>query len=73
MLTAEEAREFKSRWEAVNRVTAEEVRRTPVEEKLRQLALMHEAGQALGWGDPARRDEARVRARWVRLKESAHA
>lgn len=68
-MTKDEARAFKSRWELVNRVTAEETRRTPVEIKLRQLAQMYEAGQALGWAGGLKDGEEEVRERWRRLRE----
>lgn len=71
-MTKEEARLFKQRWQLVDDRVIEEVRQTPVAVKLRQLAIMFAAGQALGWADKQKKDETEVRARWVRLKESAH-
>jgi len=72
-MTKEQARQFKERWELVNKVTIEEVRRTPVAVKLQQLALMYEAGQVLGWAGRLREGEDEVRERWRRLKEKFHA
>ena len=72
-MTKEEARLFKKRWELVNEVTIEEARRTPVSVKLRQLALMYEAGQMLGWVEGLREGEEEVRERWRLLKEKFHA
>lgn len=71
-MTREEALLFKQRWRMVNDRVNEEVRRMPVSVKLEQLAVMFEAGYALGWGDKQREGETEVRARWVRLKEAAH-
>ncbi|HEV2914780.1 MAG TPA: hypothetical protein VGX92_15995 [Pyrinomonadaceae bacterium] len=72
-MTKEEAYQFKERWRLVNQVTIEEARRTPVSVKLRQLALMYEAGQALGWNQTFREGEEEVRERWRRLKERFNA
>jgi hypothetical protein len=73
MLTREEARAFKARWEMVNRVTAAEAAGASAEDKLRQLAVLYEAAAALSRGGPSERGEAGVRARWLRLKEVLHA
>ncbi|HYY55867.1 MAG TPA: hypothetical protein VE842_00975 [Pyrinomonadaceae bacterium] len=72
-MTKEEAYRFKERWRLVNEVTIEEARRTPVSVKLHQLALMYEAGQALGWNETLGEGEEEVRERWRRLKERLHA
>lgn len=69
-MTGEEARQFKARWKLVNDFTAEEARRTPPEVKLRQLALMYEAAQTLGWAASLREGEEEVRERWRRLREA---
>lgn len=68
-MTKEEARQFKARWQLVNQTIAEEIRRTPASVKLRQLALMYEAGQRLGWDEDLRAGEDEVRERWRLLKE----
>jgi flagellar biosynthesis/type III secretory pathway protein FliH len=72
-MTKEEARQFKARWQLVNHAMTEEVRRTPASVKLQQLAVMYEAGQALGWTDALKEGEEGVRERWRRLKEKYHA
>ena len=72
-MTKEEARQFKVRWQLVNQAVAEDVRRTPPSVKLQQLAVMYEAGQALGWTDALKEGEEGVRERWRRLKEKYHA
>lgn len=72
-MTKEEARQFRERWELVNKMTIEELRRTPVSVKLQQLALMYEAGQVLGWARGLKEGEDEVRERWRRLKEKFHA
>lgn len=68
-MTVEEMRQFKARWKIVNDFTAGEARDAPPAIKLRQLALMYEAGQAFGWAGVPRKGEAEVRERWRRLRE----
>ena len=65
----EEARQFKARWRMVNDFTAREMREATLEFKLEQLAIMYEAGQALGWAEGLRAGEEEVRARWQRLRD----
>lgn len=65
-----EAKNFKERWQIVNKVIAEEIRQTPAEVKLRQLAVMVEAAQMLGWAESLREGEEEVRERWRKLKKS---
>ncbi len=72
VMTKEEARQFKARWKLVNDVVTEEVRRTPVSTKLQQLAVMYEAGRALGWTSALREDEEEVWERWRLLRERQH-
>ena len=72
-MEAEEARQFKARWQAVNAHVIDEARRASPSDKLRQLALMYEARQALGWADARAAGEDEVRARWRRLRDIYHA
>ena len=68
IMTKEEARLFKERWRAVNQITIEEARRKTVSERLYDLEVLYEFGQALGWVN--REDSIEIRARWNRLKEN---
>ncbi|MDT7604705.1 MAG: hypothetical protein QOF61_2702 [Acidobacteriota bacterium] len=68
-MNKEEALQFKARWQAVNDMTAREVREATPASKLQQLALMYEAGQVLGWADGLSAGEEEVRERWRRLRE----
>lgn len=71
VMTKEQARLFKERWRAVNEITIEEARRKTVSERLRDLEVLYEFGQALGWTN---RDHCtEVRARWNQLKEKVGA
>ena len=65
-MTKEEAMAFKARWELASTVILEELRRASPEERLRQLASL--------FGLPNRmdKDEERVRALWLRLKNPPH-
>jgi len=65
----QEAIKYRERWQFVSAKLAEEARTTPVEIKLRQLAVMFEAARALGWTEKLREGEEEVRERWRRLKE----
>ena len=70
IMTKEEARLFKERWRLVNEVTDAEARGKPLSERLRDLEMLYQFGQELGW--PTRdADAAEVRARWNRLREKA--
>ena len=69
MLTKEEGIQFRERWRLVNARTAQEIRDTSPEEKLRETAVMFEAAYSLGWVDRLAQGEDRVRARWILLKE----
>lgn len=71
-MTKDEAREYRMRWTVVNSFLTEEARRVSFSDKLRQLALMYEAGQALGWERALKEDEEEVRERWRCLRERCH-
>lgn len=66
-MTPEEGRAFAARWQLVADAERDELRRTPMEQKLAQLAALMESARSLGWQttDPAEIEA--VRARWNRL------
>ena len=72
-MTKKQAREFKRRWEAVNRFQIKELRATPVEEKFRQLSLLMRLARSWPMTPKQLALEAaevkQVRARWARLRE----
>lgn len=72
MMTKAEAEEFTARWRLVNDATNEELRRSTVEERFRQLAILFEASHKLGWAERMGEGEEEVRDRWRRLKEACH-
>jgi hypothetical protein len=67
-MTREEAQAWQKRWELVNKAEREELRRTPMEQKLRQLAAMMAAARELGWTEKMAEEEGEVRERWMRLR-----
>lgn len=71
-ITKEEAHQFVARWQLVNSVVLEEMRHTPVSVKLKQLALLFEAGRTLGWADKSSKETDEVRERWRCLKAKHH-
>ena len=68
-MTKEEALAWKARWELVNAAEREELRKTPIARKLRQLEVMGSAVHELGWSEKLAEEEAVVRDLWVRLRE----
>jgi hypothetical protein len=70
MMTKEEARLYKERWRLVNELTDDEARRMPLSERLRDLEMLYQFGQALGWPNQDDEEEE-VWARWNRLREKA--
>jgi hypothetical protein len=69
-ITPEEARAYFKRWELVREVEARELRRTPMETKLQQLASLMASRHLFG-PEPDREAETRVvRERWARLRRA---
>jgi hypothetical protein len=67
-LSRKEAQEFRRRWALVNAAEQAELRTTPLERKLRQLATLMAVVQPAGWTDVLKAEDAEVRARWNRLR-----
>lgn len=70
MMTKEDARLFKERWRLVNEITDDEARRRPLSERLRDLEMLYQFGQSIGWPNQDDEEEE-VWARWNRLREKA--
>ena len=67
-LTNEQARAYLERWELVREAEATELRLTPMETKLRQLAALMQSREIFAV-DPDREAECRrVRELWGRIK-----
>jgi len=69
-MTKQAARDFQRRWAAVNAAERDELRATPIAQKLRQLAALMASVRALGWDRALAAEEDAVRARWIRLKRA---
>jgi hypothetical protein len=65
-MTKDEARQFKDRWDLVNRARLEEVRQMTVDRKLKDLELLFEFGETKGWAVP---NDEEGWEYWRRLKE----
>ena len=72
-ITKPGAQAFRQRWEAVTGAELEELRRTPVATKFRQLAALMASVPKLGWKEALASEEAEVRDRWNRLKRTCGA
>ena len=70
MMTRQEALLFKERWQYVNEFTSEEARQKTVAERLRDLEMLYQFGQEMGW-TRQEDDEQQVWARWNRIREKA--
>jgi hypothetical protein len=68
-MTKEEARQFRDRWNLVKQARFEEVRQMSPERKLRDVEMLFEFGETLGWGNPAGADGWEY---WRKLKELSH-
>jgi len=67
-MTKREAQAWKRRWAAVNEHERKELRRTPAQEKLRQLNVLVNSARAMGWIDEAPTDMD-LHRRWMRLRK----
>lgn len=68
-ITPEEAREYRARYEALEAIEREEMRRATPELKLRQLCTLMQWARDFGWSEALREGEEEVRARWLRLRK----
>ncbi len=64
------ARAFVERWRLVNEAEIDELRQTPVEVKLQQLAALMDSVRQLGWDVDLAAEEQMVRERWNRLRKA---
>ena len=65
-MTKEEATQYRQRWEIVKRARIEEVRGMSAADKINDLEILFEFGEALGWPTPT--DDA-AWEHWRKLKE----
>ncbi len=67
---AAEVKAWKARWETVNRFEIEELRRTPVDLKLQQLASLMFSAKSPRSDRKQAIENDRVRSRWVTLRRA---
>jgi len=72
-MTREQALAYKRRYEIVNAHEREELRRTSVEVKFRQLCSLMASVKAMGWDEALAEGEQDVRIRWQRIRKAAQA
>jgi hypothetical protein len=68
-ITPEEARDYLDRWALVQAVELEELRRTPMDTKLRQLASLMASREQFTEDLTRENDVQEVRRRWAQLKQ----
>ncbi|HEY3655110.1 MAG TPA: hypothetical protein VGL34_08970 [Steroidobacteraceae bacterium] len=68
-ITPEEARDYLDRWALVQAVELEELRRTPMDTKLRQLASLMASREQFTEDLTRKNDVQEVRRRWAQLKQ----
>ncbi|MGH9870881.1 MAG: hypothetical protein ACRD9S_00170 [Pyrinomonadaceae bacterium] len=69
-MTKEEAAQYRNKWQLVKEARVEEVRRMSAVEKIKDLEILFEFGQKLGWPDST--DDPGWEY-WSRLKELSNA
>ncbi len=67
-ITLEEARAYTDRWAAVEAFQLEELRRTPMETKLLQLAALMASRDLFAYHAERDKGVLEVRKRWARLR-----
>jgi hypothetical protein len=70
MMSKKEGKAFLRRWRLVNAREIKELRETPLDIKLCQLAALMASAKQMGWTDALREGEAEVRARWQQLRKA---
>ena len=63
-----EAEAYRARWQLVNQAEIEELRNTPLEVKLRQLAALMASVNQMGWTEAMASEVDEVREKWRRLR-----
>ncbi len=68
-MNREQALDWKRRMERLNAFERDELRRTPPEVKLRQIASLMRSVDAFGWYEALAQDDWAVRAIWKTLRD----
>jgi hypothetical protein len=69
-ITPDDARACLERWELVRKAQLEELRRTPMQTKLRQLAALMASRHLFGAEQDREEGVRLVRERWARLRQA---
>jgi hypothetical protein len=69
-MTPAEARAFVARWQLANAAEIEELRATPPDVKLQQLAALMASAGLMGWRTDLAAEDAEVRERWAKLRKA---
>ena len=69
VLTKREAVAFKARWSMVNQAEINELRRTSIKRKAKQLATLIASVNTMGWSETLKSEESKARELWLRLKQ----
>jgi hypothetical protein len=69
-MTKQEAEWWQARWRAVEEAEREELRATPLEVKLQQLAGLMAAARDLGWTEALAEEAVEVRERWRKIRKA---
>jgi len=70
-ITPEEAAIYLERWRLACQFEREKVLRMSPEAKLRQVEILYQMAQVLGWPEDREAEAEKVRERWRRLREAA--
>lgn len=69
-LSKAEARAYQRRWKLVNAREVDELLATSIDVKWQQFNTLLRWAHAFGWSDSRAREDAEVRARWIRLRKA---
>lgn len=69
-ITKSEAIAFRKRWKILNDAEREELRISPIDKKIEQLAKLIASAKQIGWTRLLAEEENEVRIRWNKLRKS---
>ncbi len=72
-ITREDALAFQARWRAVNERQTQELRQMTVEQKMRQLDVLFQFADAMGWRSTLAADDWHEHELWNELRKKMNA
>ena len=69
LIERSQARAFMRRWALVNALEKETLKATPVDDKLRQLAVLMISADRMGWKMKMETEVREIRDRWNKLRK----